>query len=221
MSPAIPIIAAAAACAFLAYQHTAPNDDSDAQDTADQPDISPQDTGNSFTEVIQTTQSAMQASSQASANVQAFLKTIRVAEGTEKANNPYAVVYAYAFTITDFSAHPAELGWRGVPLSAAMCANAGLSNGCVSTAAGAYQFIKPTWRSMGQPDFSPHSQDAACIKMLARLGALRDVENGNLTSATAKCAGTWASLPGNTYRQGGKTLQQVAQIYQSAGGAIV
>jgi lysozyme len=177
-----------------------------------------QDSGNIINEAIATVSS--ETTDASAANMGAFLKLIRTAEGTEKTGNPYAVVYGYAFTITDFSAHPAELGWKGGKLSDNMCRAAGLGAGCVSTAAGAYQFNKPTWRSMGQADFSPESQDAACIKLITRLGALSAVQSGDLATAVAKCTRTWASLPGNDYQQGGKSYEQVAAIYQAAGGTL-
>jgi muramidase (phage lysozyme) len=205
-------ILAAAAIATYAIVH-ASSAEADGQGEA-----MSQDSGNVFSEVIGNATSSP--TDTAHANVQAFLKLIRTCEGTDKTGNPYAVVYGYEFTITDFSDHPAALGWKGGKLPDGMCRAAGLSAGCVSTAAGAYQFIKPTWRSMGQPDFTPESQDAACIKLLTRLGALSDIQSGDITAATAKCARTWASLPGNSYKQGAKSIEQVAAIFQAAGGTI-
>ena len=157
-------------------------------------------------------------------NVNAFLKMIREAEVSRWLVNPYAVVYAYEFTITDFSDHPANLGWAGGKLSDAMCKNAGLGKGCVSTAAGAYQFIKPTWNALARklrlPDFSKDSQDGACIEKLRELGALQHIQAGNFKQALSLCGSTWASLPNNTYKQGGKSEQQLTAAYLSNGGAI-
>ena len=77
-----------------------------------------------------------------SPNLQAFLATIRHSEGTDRAADPYRVVYSYNHTIVNLSDHPAVTGeWKGAPLD-----NLGpLYVGKISTAAGAYQIIKPTW----------------------------------------------------------------------------
>lgn len=161
----------------------------------------------------------------AGANLAAFLAMIRHAEGTEAAGNPYAVTYAYRWIIRDFSNHPAITGeWRGERLPDAMCANAGFGPGCVSTAAGAYQIIKPTWlkvaAALGLPDFSPASQDRAAVDLIRRRGALEDVKAGRLAIAVNKCRNEWASLPGNYAKQGQRSLDTLALWYQQNGGFL-
>jgi lysozyme len=153
-----------------------------------------------------------------SKNLNAFLKTIRICEGTDKSANPYAVVYAYQFTITDFSNHPANLGWGGVKLSEKMCNAAGFGAGCVSTAAGAYQIIKPTWNGLNMPNFSSQSQDKAAIKLINQVGALADIEAGRVEIAIKKCSKLWASLPGNTYQQNAKSMASVLSYFVNSGG---
>ena len=70
---------------------------------------------------------------QAAVNEAAFLAMIRQSEGAD-----YTTCYGYSHTISDMSDHPAVTGeWNGMGLSDTMCANAGFSPGCKSTAAGA------------------------------------------------------------------------------------
>lgn len=74
-----------------------------------------------------------------------------------------------------------------------------------SSAAGAYQFLSGTWKSLAKEldlnDFSPRSQDIAAIRLLEQNGSLKDVLKGNFASAVKKSSKTWASLPGSPYGQ--------------------
>lgn len=75
----------------------------------------------------------------------------------------------------------------------------------VTTAAGRYQFLKPTWdglsRQYGLKDFSPQSQDIGAIGLIMQKGALNDALKGNYQAAIQKLGGTWASLPSSPYAQ--------------------
>jgi len=158
----------------------------------------------------------------------AFLHMIKSAE-----TDPYRAADGRAyFTLfgngqfTDTRDHPALLGWPGVRLSDQMCRNAGFGPGCVSTAAGAYQIIRPTWdrvRKSGAwglrlPDFSPESQDEAARRILIMIGALPYVEGGEFDAALRMAATQWASLPGSTAKQGPKSYEQVLAFYSNALG---
>ena len=151
--------------------------------------------------------------------VRAFLYVIRYAEGTLSPNG-YRTLYGGALWNGTDEAHPASMGWRGVPLPEVMCRAAGLSSGCVSTAAGAYQFIRPTWSrlvdKLGLPDFSPESQDKAALALIDEVGALSDVQSGNFESAVSKVRKIWASMPGAGYSQPEKTITVLADVYRSA-----
>ena len=151
--------------------------------------------------------------------VRAFLYVIRYAEGTLSPNG-YKTLYGGALWTGTDEAHPASMGWRGVPLPEAMCHAAGLSSGCVSTAAGAYQFIRPTWSrlvaKLGLPDFSPESQDRAALALIDEVGALSDVQAGNFELAVSKVRKIWASMPGAGYSQPEKTIAVLADVYRSA-----
>lgn len=155
-------------------------------------------------------------------NVQAFLKMIRAGEGT--AGGMGYQTKMGGDTFTDMSDHPANLGWRGTPLSDTVCAAAGRGAGCVSTAAGAYQFIKPTWnalaKKLGLPDFSPASQDAAAIELIRQRGALSYINAGDIQTAISKCATVWASFAGAGYGQREVALGGMMANYTNAGGVL-
>lgn len=162
---------------------------------------------------------------QAGTNITAMLETIRRSEGTAGQADPYRVCYAYRHRIASLSDHPAVTGeWRGEKLSDAMCAGAGLGAGCVSTAAGAYQIIKPTWLNLkaklGLRDFSPASQDAAAIELLRQRGALGPLGRGDLAGAIKAARKEWASLPGAGYGQGERSYAWLEAIFTGAGGVL-
>lgn len=158
-------------------------------------------------------------------NVRAFLTLIAYSEGTERAFDPYSVVYGYKHTIQNFSDHPAVTGeWRGERLSDAMCAAAGFGPGCISTAAGRYQIIKPTWlqakEALGLTDFGPESQDRAALWLIERGGAMDDVRKGRVGDAVMKVRRTWASLPGSGWSQPERSLPSLVAAYTAAGGTL-
>lgn len=156
-----------------------------------------------------------------SGNVGAFLRMIAVSEGTEREADPYRVCYGYRHVISSFADHPAVTGeWRGESL-----ASLGPSYvGKVSTAAGRYQIIRPTWleaqRALGLRDFSPASQDAAALYLIRRRGALDAVEAGRVADAIALCRPEWASLPGAGYGQPERRMADLVAAYQAAGGTV-
>jgi muramidase (phage lysozyme) len=154
---------------------------------------------------------------QAATNCAAWIATIGQAEGAD-----YSTCYGYSMTISDFSDHPANLGWPGVKLSDAMCKNAGFGPGCVSTAAGKGQITKGTWNrvaaKLGLPDFSQASQDQAILQLTAERGALEAVKAGDVATAANRCRNEWASLPGNYAGQGQRSVDQLASWFAAAGG---
>jgi lysozyme len=163
------------------------------------------------------------------ANARAFLQTIQRCEGTPDAGG-YACLYGSTpgrpLTFSSFADHPYLTGeWPGVHLSDVQCAGAGLSSGCITTAAGAYQFTRGTWKGLRDrlslPDFSPASQDAAALQKLRDIGAYAALARGDLAGAVAKARSTWASLPGAGYAgQGTRSMEQVAAWYTGNGGAL-
>lgn len=84
----------------------------------------------------------------------------------------------------------------------------------VSTAAGRYQFLKSTWDGLKMPDFTPHSQDVAAVKLMQRRGMITPLLEGDLRTAVYKGAPEWASLPtatGGSYYSG-QPSHSIAEI---------
>ena len=156
-------------------------------------------------------------------NMAAFLWMIRVCEGTSSADG-YRVMFTSKLfdisnpTLSDGTNNP-SYQYKDHP----NIANHG--GGITSTAAGAYQFLYSTWkecqRALSLPDFSPLSQDKACIYLLKRRRAIDDIETGNFTSAINKCNREWASLPGSPYDQHPKPINVALALYKQGGGTAV
>ena len=143
------------------------------------------------------------------ANVQAFLKAIRLGEGTSDEAGYYRIVGGGTFS--DTSKHPCIRVWIE-------------RYKVYSTAAGAYQIIKPTWYSLvkqyGFEDFSPETQDEAAVALIAGRQALQDVKEGRFAEAVRKCNQEWASLPGSTAGQRVESFDNVLQVYLTHGGTL-
>jgi muramidase (phage lysozyme) len=79
-----------------------------------------------------------------------------------------------------------------------------------STASGRYQVILPTWlaykKRLALADFSPASQDAVGAQLVADHHAVVPLMDGDVKTAITLCNGIWASMPGNVYGQGGKSM---------------
>ncbi len=158
-------------------------------------------------------------------NVLAFLDAIAQAEGTARMPDPYRVCFGYRHTIQDLRDHPAITGeWRGEKLPDHHCKAAGHQPGCVSTAAGRYQIIRPTWLALkgrlGLRDFGPASQDAAATQLLRDRGAYRPLVRGDFIAAVQAARKEWASLPGAGYDQPERSMAWLQAAYAQAGGAF-
>jgi muramidase (phage lysozyme) len=113
---------------------------------------------------------------------------------------------------SDLTDHPVITGELApVPLPERFCKAAGLKSPCYSTAAGAYQFIRPTWtrlrNKLDLPDFSFASQDRAALELLIESGIVSMLEDGEIEGAIRKASKIWASLPGSTAQQNPKALR--------------
>lgn len=142
-------------------------------------------------------------------NVIAFLKAIRLGEGTSDDAGYYRIVGGQMFN--DDTQHP------NVKVFVKRY-------NVWSTAAGAYQIIGPTWRGLLKqyafPDFSPDSQDEAAVALIAGRKALDDVKAGRFEEAVKKCSLEWASLPGSTAGQRTEDMESVKQVYIQNGGTF-
>ena len=142
-------------------------------------------------------------------NIAAFLKAIRLGEGTSDDLGYFRIVGGQNFTSEDH--HPNVRVY--IP-----------RYGVWSTAAGAYQIINRTWNGLvkqyGFPDFSPECQDEAAVALIVGRGAIDDVISGDLAEAVKKCSEEWASLPGSTAGQRVESYENVKQAYLDAGGKL-
>jgi len=141
--------------------------------------------------------------------VRAFLKAIRLGEGTSDELGYYRIVGGGSFS--DYSVHPRVKVWiERYKVN--------------STAAGAYQIIWPTWTGLCKqydfPDFTPEVQDEAAVALIAEKHALGDVKAGRLAEAVEKCAPIWASLPGSTAGQRTEDYAAVQKVYTDSGGTL-
>ena len=143
-------------------------------------------------------------------NMLAFLRAIRLGEGTSDELVYYRIVGGGTFT--DDSCHPNVRVF--IPRYKVY-----------STAAGAYQIINPTWRGLVKQydfaDFKPETQDEAAVALIKGRGALNDVVAGRFDDAVRKCSAEWASLPGSTAGQRTEKFADVLKVYQDNGGTVV
>lgn len=156
-------------------------------------------------------------------NIAAFLKAIRSGESSTNAD-AYQMLYGGGY-FSDMSDHPYSTGeWNGVALPDAWCLAAGYNEGCITTAAGAYQFTVTKWRILealyGLEDFSPPNQDRAAILVLKEENAVDDILAGRISSALDKVDEEWASLPGASYGQPTVQLANWLNTYENNGGVI-
>lgn len=95
-----------------------------------------------------------------------------------------------------------------------------LKSGVKSTAAGRYQFLIKTWNGLKEalflPDFSPLSQDAACVELLRECGALDKINAGNIHDAIRSASRIWASFPSAGYGQHENKMTQLLGWFSDA-----
>lgn len=89
--------------------------------------------------------------------------------------------------------------------------------GIKSSAAGRYQFLHGTWNGLVAelhlPDFSPVSQDRACIQLLRECRAYTQIVGGNIEGAMHLARKTWASLPGAGYGQHENSTSELLEVF--------
>lgn len=152
-------------------------------------------------------------------NVKAFLAVIRYAEGT-KGKNGYRTMYT-GVLFSNYARHPNIVNCARTPSGKQLC----------SSAAGAYQYLTPTWRGVAKAlklkNFSPENQDRGAIYLIKQVGALDDVIKGDFINALTLCSPTWASLPNKQGRsvyahtgQSAKAINRLLKIYKANRGKI-
>lgn len=158
----------------------------------------------------------------ADARVQAFLYMIRSCEhlASDVASGADYQTFYGGSRFDDLSDHPVITGEKeGVVLPYEVCISAGFVSGnCVSTAAGAYQFIKRTWSELRNiqprlPDFSQQSQDIAAVRLLRAIDVIEPLLSDDIQTAIKKASARWASLPFSTANQRPKPLNYALSKY--------
>ncbi len=136
-------------------------------------------------------------------------KVIRYAEGT-LGDSGYNTMFT-GRQFNDTTKHPRQINSGG---------------GFSSDAAGAYQFLSPTWdrakNALNLPDFSPASQERAGAYLAQQRGVDTSRVYANIDEFKTdidKLAPEWASLPTaatgtSYYGQGGKTIEDLWRVYQ-------
>ena len=154
------------------------------------------------------------------ARVRAFMRMIRVCEGTT-GEQGYERLFGGESFITDyhktFATHPQIKITR---------TNKKTGKVYISSAAGAYQIMGYTWEDRstafwrgkyGIADFSPQSQDLLCVVILkekVRDNALNMIAQGNIKEAIENsCSYEWASLPPGRHGQPIKSLSECLRVY--------
>lgn len=140
----------------------------------------------------------------------ALLNTIRYAEGTWRGGSDIGYRVMFGGNLTpSLDKHPNRTQY---------------SPRYASTAAGAYQFLTPTWReaasNLGLRSFGPHEQDQAALHKVQQRGALGLFDKEGLTHRVlARLAPEWASLPkldgSSYYRQPVKAHAELQSFYRS------
>lgn len=149
-------------------------------------------------------------------NRQAFLRMLRVSEGTagEGGYNALFGWPAKGRSFYNYADHPRRFfdytDKAGKTIK--------------TSAAGAYQITATTFDDvaprLGVDDFTPASQDAIALELIRQRGALADIDAGRFESAVSKVRRVWASLPGAGYNQPERDITTLAQAYARAGGTF-
>ncbi len=133
-----------------------------------------------------------------------FLEILAYAEGTRDKGRAdgYNVMFGHR-NVSSCVSHP----------------NRVYCDGICSTAAGRYQFLYKTWKSLKLPTFKPENQARGAITLIKRRKVT--LRNDSALSATEfksaldKLSYEWASLPPGRYGQPNKSVSQLWTVYAS------
>ncbi|GAA3773560.1 hypothetical protein GCM10022423_30180 [Flavobacterium ginsengiterrae] len=156
------------------------------------------------------------------ARIKAFLRMIRVGEGTIK-NDGYEKLFGGSSFIDDYKKtwedHP------GIVIQAKGKDSKGKEKIYYSSASGAYQIKKDIWNDWGKKfrefydikDFSPESQDKFALIILKHKrgkDVIRLIREDKIEDAVKLCQGEWASLPDSPHGQPTVTWDTVMTEYK-------
>lgn len=146
-----------------------------------------------------------------SANQKAFVDMTAMSEGTYgRGDDGYNILVGGSTFNNGYIDHPRIVVHVGGSL--------------YSTAAGRYQILARTWDSVkgaiGATDFSPPFQDAACLELARRRGAMDAINAGDIVTAVTLCNREWASFTGSPYNQNPHDMDTMVAWFEQAGGMI-
>ena len=155
------------------------------------------------------------------ARVRAYMRMLRVGEGTEG-----EIGYTKLFGGKDFTKSPHNKDMSDHPQIKVYWYTKKDGTKMHSSASGAYQVMGYTWSSdnmriqrkvYGIKDFKQESQDLFCIILFKhkRKGMLKLIVEGKIKEATEKYGSyEWASLPPGRYGQPNKTMAKALELYE-------
>jgi muramidase (phage lysozyme) len=150
-------------------------------------------------------------------NVAAFLRVMREGESAQDDRAYTMLVYGGHFS--DFSDHPRQhfdikthqyvADWRNAPPNS------------TTSAAGVGQIVETTWNGLqkkyGFRDFTPATQELACVALMYEREAIDPLLAGDLDTAITRCRQEWTSLPGAAENHR-VSLAKAHFIYEQYGG---
>ena len=157
------------------------------------------------------------------ARIRAFLRMIRVGEGTTTAKG-YEKIFGGSSFIDDY-----KKNWEdhpGIVIRAKGKDSKGNEKIYYSSASGAYQVKKDIWDDWGKKfrefydikDFSPESQDKFALVILKHKrgkDVIRLIREDKIEDAVKLCQGEWASLPDSPHGQPTVTWETVMTKYNN------
>jgi muramidase (phage lysozyme) len=160
-------------------------------------------------------------------NIPLFLDLLAFSEGTSKASGSPSGLYSLADGYDLVVAGPDgperfSNGYVDHPFKYPATRPPKLVRpGLYSTASGRYQvllhFFEAYKIQLSLPDFSPLAQDEVAVQMMHECGAIVPLQNGAVQQAIMACNSRWASLPGNTDGQGGRSMQVLLAQWSTLG----
>lgn len=150
-------------------------------------------------------------------NVKAFLDLIAWSEGTS--THPLTKNDGYDVIVTGIHGPSVLTDYRDHPFAHGGSVQFRLDPPAFSTAAGRYQILARYFAvykaQLHLVDFSPTSQDLVAVQQITERKALALIKQGNISAAITACSNIWASFPGNSYGQGGHSLEALVAKYNA------
>ncbi len=145
-----------------------------------------------------------------------MLDLIAWSEGT--ATSPLTKDTGYDVEVSSVNGPAVFEGYSFHPFESKPAAIVRLVPRLLSTAAGRYQLLLRYYlaykHQLNLTDFSPLSQDLIAIQQMKEKHAVALLQANAVQEAIEALAPVWASLPGNSYGQGGHSMQALLNKWQ-------